>query len=360
MPNSAEERERQKVISELRACRESLLERLPLDGDAMIVGSSGVVAMNESYTYASTVISMRAEIDDRFIRCAYGLSHEAVHMVQLVSTHFPLEMAFEFANLCGLTNKRLKAKIPEAQWVPAVVRDYRIATHRMEDDRAGFSALNIIEAQAVIEGFRGAFSNHSEEGLAKVVAISHGLASDYADIIGRLLAAYGFNFTFDVVPKLCWLALQTKEPGVTFTSWIMELGEVDVSPLTKMSACELCVAFGTDPEKTSRSIRAKVPGVRNHPLHPLFSGYFDVIERETDPETFLQLVMHPGRSSTPTSRIRMIDMMPPLTIFTDDRYLMHGPYKDHGWDAAEPLLKAATLATETLDWIGEQSDRLPR
>jgi hypothetical protein len=360
MPNNAQELERRKIIGELRACRESLLERLPLNGDAMIVGSSGVVAMNETYTYASTVISMRADIDDRFIRCAYGLSHEAVHMVQLVSTHFPLEMALEFANICALTNKRLKSETPEAEWVSGVVRDYRIAIYRMEHHEARFSALDVIEAQAVIEGFRGAFSKYSENSLANLIAIAHGLESDYADVIGTLLAAYGFTFTFEVVPKLCWLALQTKEPGVTFTSWLMKLSEVDVSPLTKMSACELCVAFGTDPEKASRSIRAKIPGVRKHPLHALFSGYFDVVESETDPEAFLQLVMHPGRSSAPTAKIRMTDMMPPLTIFTDDRYLMHGPYKNQDWDAAEPLLRAATLATETLDWIGEQSDRLPR
>jgi len=359
MPNNAEEGERRRIIGELRACCESLQERLPLNGDAMIVGSSGVVAMNESYTYASTVISMRADIDDRFIRCAYGLSHEAVHMVQLVSNHFPLEMAFEFANLCGLTNKRLKAKTPEAEWVPGVVRDYRIAIYRMEHRDGGFSALNVIEAQAVIEGFRGAFSKYSENGLVNLIAIAHGLESDYADVIGRLLGAYGFTFTFEVVPKLCWLALQTKEPGMTFTGWLMELSEVDVSPLAKMTACELCIAFGTDPEQASRSIRAKVPGVRNHPLHALFSGYFDVVECETDPEAFLQLVMHPGRSSAPTAKIRMTDLMPPLTIFSDDRYLMHGPYKNQGWDAAEPLLRAATLATETLEWIGEQSDRLP-
>lgn len=360
MPNNTDERERCKVIAELRACRESLLERLPFSGDAVIVGSSGVVIMNESYSYANTVISMSAGIDDRFIRCAYGLSHEAVHMVQLVSTHFALEMAFEFANLCAVTNKRRKASTPVAEWLPGVVRNYRTANHRMEHHDAGFSALYVIEAQAVIEGFRGAFSKYSEKGLANVIAIAHGLESDYSELIGRLLGAYGFTFTFEVVPKLCWLALQTKEPGVTFTNWLMELSEVDVSPLTKMSACETCVAFGTDPKKASRSIRAKVPDVRNHPLHALFGGYFDVVENETDPEAFLQLVMHPGRSAAATAKIRMTEIMPPLTIFTDDRYLMHGPYKNEGWGGAEPLMRSATLATQTLDWLGEQSDRLPQ
>lgn len=131
-----------------------------MNGDALIVGSSGVVIMNESYSYASTVISMGADIDDRFIRCAYGLSHEAVHMLQLVSTHFALEMAFEFANLCALTNKRRKASTSVGEWIPGVVRDYRTATYRMEHHDAGFSALNVIEAQAVIEGFRGACSKY--------------------------------------------------------------------------------------------------------------------------------------------------------------------------------------------------------
>ena len=89
-------------------------------------------------------------------------------------------------------------------------------------------------------------------------------------------------------------------------------------------------------------------------------GILMSFENETDPEAFLQLVMHPGRSAAPAAKIRMTEMMPPLTIFTDDRYLMHGPYKNQGWDGAEPLLRMATLATQTLDWLGEQSDRLPR
>jgi hypothetical protein len=98
-------------------------------------------------------------------------------------------------------------------------------------------------------------------------------------------------------------------------------------PTVMDTRSEICVAFRTDPEKASRSIRAKVPGVRDHPLHALVGGYFDVVENETDPEAFLQLVMHPGGSAAPAAKIRMTEMMPPLTIFIDDRYLMHGPYR---------------------------------
>jgi hypothetical protein len=60
--------------------------------------------------------------------------------------------------------------------------------------------------------------------------------------------------------------------------------------------------------------------VRNRPPHSLFAGYFDVVENEADPDSFLQ---------------------------------MHGPYKNQGWNGVESRLRMATLTTQTLDCLGE-------
>ena len=347
------------IVARLRASTQALLARLPESGESMLLLCPGVVVTNETYEYFQRALSFRDDVDDRFVRCVYGLVHESVHMTQLVSAHFVLETTIEFANLCTLANRERKAGAPQEEWLPNLLRDYRKARHRLEASNGGFSTLQVIEAHAVIEGFRGAFSKHTQEGLVQLVRIAHGLQSDYAEVIGRLLGAFGFAFTLNVAPKLCWLALQETAPGVAFTNLLLSLEAIDVGPLNDLSACEFCTVFGIDPNNKARSLRVKVPALRDHVIHELFGGYFDAIERETDPEAFLQLVMHPGRAHQVHAKVRMTDLMPSLTVFADDSYQMHGPYRDKGWSVAKPLIELATVTTQTLDWLDEQSDRFP-
>jgi hypothetical protein len=347
------------IVAQLKTSTQALLARLPEIGESMLLLCPGVVVTNETYEYFQRALSFRDDVDDRFVRCVYGIAHESVHMTQLVSAHFVLETTIEFANLCALANRGRKAGAPLEEWLPNLLRDYRKTQHRLKASDGGFSTLQVIEAHAVIEGFRGAFSKHTQEGLVQLVRIAHGLQSDYAEMIGRLLGAFGFAFTLNVAPKLCWLALQTSAPGAAFTNALLSLETTDVGLLNGLSACELCAAFGIDPNSTARSLRMKVPALRNHHIHELFGGYFDAIERETDPEAFLQLVMHPGHAHEAHAKVRMTDLMPPLTVFSDDRYQMHGPYRDKGWSAAKALIELAMVTTQTLDWLDEQADRFP-
>ncbi|PLX75676.1 MAG: hypothetical protein C0607_07015 [Azoarcus sp.] len=351
--------ERTEAVARLREASQELLSRLPESGEALLVLTCGVVVINESYAYAKTVSGFGADVDERFIRCVYGVSHEAVHMVQLLSTRFVLDIAIEYANVCARAQQHLKAGTPEQEWLIGLLADYRATRSRFAASGPGFSTLQVLETQAVIEGFRGAFSRYSELGLAKTVQIAHGIESDYAEAIGRLLAGFGFSFTFDVVPKLCWLALHTPDPGKTFTHALLSLGDNDVSPLEKMSACEICNAFGGDPAGLARSMRARVPALRDHAVHALLGDYFDVLERETDPEAYLQRVMHPGRNSGGGQGVVMADLMPPLTVFNDDGFQMNGPLKDQSWDAADPLIRISTLTTQTLEWLDERADEMP-
>ncbi|MGE0070347.1 MAG: hypothetical protein AB7S67_08995, partial [Thiomonas sp.] len=245
--------ERSEAIAQLRQSSKSLLSHLPESGEALLVLSCGVAVINESHAYAKTIRGFEANVDERFIRFVYGVAHEAVHMIQLLSTPFVHEIAIEYANLCARTQERLKAGVPEASWLPDVLRDYRTTQARLSASGPGFSTLQVLEIQAVIEGFRGAFSKYSELGLAKTVQIAHRLESLYAEAIGRLLASFGFTFTFEVVPKLCWIAMHAQDPGKTFTQGLLSLGDGDHTPQETMPACEICENFGLDPEKHARS-----------------------------------------------------------------------------------------------------------
>ncbi len=270
-------------------------------------------------------------------------------MTQLVSARFVLEMAIEFANICAMYNGHRKAGTPPSQWRHAILRDYRAATSRMGVNGPAFTSLQVVELHAVIEGFRGAFSRHTEERLVRIVHSAHGLNSFYADAVGRVLGGFGLEFVLEVVPKLCWMSLQSHDPGRTFTNALLSLGVRDTSALVGMSAHELCATSGADASSYARSLRLRTPALRAHSLYPLWEEYFDAIERETDPERFLQLVMHPSKASAKGSKIRRWELMPPLTIYRDNGYSMNGPHRDKGWVAAEPLIRISHALTATLD-----------
>jgi hypothetical protein len=216
-----------------------------------------------------------------------------------------------------------------------------------------------MEAHAALEGFRGAASLHRKEGLALMRRLAHGGVSEYSRVIDAALEAWGFETTLNVLPRLCWLALNQTDPGAALTQGMDSLTSADVQRLAAMSAADTCRAFGGDPIDLARSWRTKRPALREHPLHGLLGRYFDVLETETNPEAYLQLVMRPGRGKASGSRIELRQLMPPMAVYADDVFVLNGPYRDEGWAAAEPLLRTSALVMESIDWLDRHSATTP-
>ena len=47
--------------------------------------------------------------------------------------------------------------------------------------------------------------------------------------------------------------------------------------------------------------------------------------------------------------------MPPVAVYADDVFLMNGPYRDSGWDVAEPLVRSSAIVISTLAWLDARS-----
>lgn len=342
-----------RAVAELRAAAGELLSELGERGEALLVLVSGVVVVNGRHadlTMAMDTVA-RGDTDENVIRLVYAPSHEAIHMVQLLTSRFVLHMAFELFDFCGVASARRRAGVPEAQWLPGLLHNYRQLQRSLtvaRDD--GFSALQVMEAQAVLEGLRGGFSRHVRDGLALILHLAHGDAPAYTELIASTDAAHGFELTFAVLPRLCWLALEADDPGGWITQALHTLSTNDLRHVAALSAADTCRAFGFNPAQSGRSWRQRRPAIAQHPLHGLLGRYFDTLERETDAEAFLQRAMHPGR--TPVGAcVRMAELMPPLGVFSDEVFVLNGPYVDQGWAAAEPLLRLSAQALRTLAWI---------
>lgn len=349
--------ERVRVIAELRAAASELLTELGDRGEALLVLVSCVVVVQGRHADLATSMDVvnRGDCDEHVLRLIYAPSHESIHMVQMLTSRVVLQMAFELFNLSSVTNARRRAGEPEADWLPELLRSYRALQRSLsEAPDNGFSTLQVMETQAVLEGFRGGFSRHVRGGLLLILHLAHGDAPIYTELIASFDAAHGFELTFAVLSRLCWLALEADDPGSWMTQALGALSTDNLRQIAALSAADTCRAFGRDPAQAGRSWRLRRPAIARHPLHGLLGRYFDVIERETDAETFLQRAMHPGRSQV-GARVSTTELMPPLSIFSDEVYLLNGPYAGHGWAVAEPLLRISAQSVRTLAWLDARS-----
>jgi hypothetical protein len=342
------------IVKRLYANAQQLLAE-PAVGEAYTLLTTGVVIVNEEFDYVRGVLrSEIQETDNRFIRLTYTLAHESIHISQWITTGHIAGAAATLTRLCAEVARNRKKQIPEAQWLGESLTTFKNTVRPFTAVQRGFSGLDVVELHAILEGFRGAFSRYSEAGLLTVVQLAHGLDTFYADIVGRVLAAFGFEFTFEVVPKLCWLSLQMEDPGDIFTEVLSSLAVAEYGSLMRMSATDVCKGFGLEPETCARSMRERYPSIRNLAMYPLMERYFDIVERETTVERRLQRAMHPGRIPENGQPGSDFLLMPTLTMFANGNCIMNGPYKDKDWDFIEPLIHAAAITADTLKWLSAQ------
>jgi hypothetical protein len=338
--------ERKETIRKLRESVNLIRRHLPGDEEGLLVFGTGVAIISTNYPHWKQT----DEHSIKEIREMYMVSHESVHLSQIISTEFVFYTGFGFSELVAHTQKNTKQNIPEHVWLAECLETFNHYNDLLEKESDGISALQLIETHAVLEGFRGAFSRYSQEGLIMIIKEAHDLNMLYSDLIGEFLKDYGFDFTFNVVSKVCWLSLQSKYPGTAFIDYINKLLEFPVKEVIKLNGYRLCILLGLDPVQLSTSLRQRNPDINSHPINKLWGPYFDVIEEETDSETLLEFFMHPGKK-TSSEKLKHLNMMPPLTIYDDDRFILNGPHKNDGWNAAEPLIKATEVYLETLFWI---------
>ena len=355
-----DEESRLHAIAELRAAATELLTELGERGEALLVPVSGVVVVHGRLAELSSAMDVvsRGGCDEHVVRMIYAPSHESIHMAQLLTSRYMLYVAFELFNLASGVNAKRRKGDPETLWLPDLLRSYRQLRRALTRAPDGaFSTLQVIEAHAVLEGFRGGFSRHARDGLALILHVAHRDAPLYSDLIVNSQSAHGFPLTLEVLPRLCWLAMEADDPGDWMTQALKSLSTEDLQYIAGLSATATCRAFGLDPSEVGRSWRLRRPSIVEHPLHGLLGRYFDTLERETDSEQFLQRAMHPG--CTPAgARVRMSELLPPLTIFSDEKFLLNGPYADDGWAAAEPLLLLSAQVLRTVAWLDARAGRV--
>ncbi len=345
------DQETKETVRKLKESADLISSHLPGDGEGMLVFGTGVSVIRTNHPVWTQ--SLRYSNDE--IRTMYMVSHECVHLSQVISTEFVFYTGFGFLELVASIQRNKKQGTPELDWLEECLKNFNFYNELIDNETAGISALQIIEAHAVLEGFRGAFSRWSQEGLVMIINEVHELSLLYSDLIGKFLKEFGFEFTFNALPKICWLSLQSKKPGVEFLAYMEKLIQYPAEKIAELNCSEFCALLGVDPMAISKTVRQRNPDIARHQINKLWGPYFDEIEAEHDVESLLEYFMHPGKESS-TTILNKQYLMPPLTIFNDDHYHLNGPHKEGGWSVAKPLIEATALYLETLRWLDEKSD----
>jgi hypothetical protein len=193
--------------------------------------------------------------------------------------------------------------------------------------RDGYNSLEILETHAVTQGLLWTtdnadslwwvanHANHFYEGLPPYVR----LLNLTADRLGK-------DAAFRLLPRLCFLALQTDAPTAIMSHLIDKIClEPSVASVCAYTSREFCEWAGVDVLLVSKSLRERAGtlsdsegrplGLKDHPYLRLFDGYFDDFESISSVDDRLDLMMGVRGGTT-------YQMFAPMfTVFKDGRIL---------------------------------------
>jgi len=298
--------------------------------------------------------SATGDITSEDIWSIYSEWHETVHMFQLVTCPYVRFIAFQLATLAkrayhpkGGEGGRNSPPASE------LVDQYRSTVSLFDGapSPGHFSAWEIIETHAVAQGvtwLRGSADSDLRQ-LANYLYKKVRESPQYLRLINAMGDRFGDQAAIQLLPRLCFLALQTTEPSEVLSGLCGRLAEEDSAVrLAFSSTREFCEWAGFDAAFASRSLRERDKRIEGHPWMRIFSPYFDRFESLPDIDARLKLLLGPRGAEA--SRM----FKPPFTVFADGSLTL----SDH---PSSPLAKEEkelwiTIAAETIEGLARLSN----
>jgi hypothetical protein len=245
---------------------------------------------------------------------AYSEWHEMVHMSQLVTCPYVMIYAIRLASLAMQASGE-DSDVGDGERLRGLVDEFRF-TKAMFDARSGdgFSAWEIIETQAVVQALLWLTGSNPKGARTQANSLYREVrrAPQYLPIIDATCDRFGDTAAMTLLPRLCYLALQTDEPSQEFTELCTQVGdEAFATRLAAASPREFCEWASRDARRESRSLRERAPSLADHPWMRFFGLYFDDFERVAGVDERLTLLL----GARGGDAFRMFHPM--LTIYSD-------------------------------------------
>jgi hypothetical protein len=253
----------------------------------------------------------------------YSLAHESVHLAQVVTSGWLFGYVQQLTSLLLQVGHALNTTgTPSAGWNKA--RDaFRQLQSDLTRETDGYSPLDVIETQAVVEGFWGAAVNPVPSEIVRVALRHHGADRvAYRRILERMVATYGPEVAVHLTPRLCAIALQADQPGGVMADMLRELEKQQAHVQQIVAAPLERLLDGTVGEKRLRAFTRSArerggAGDARGPdqiwSHGIMGQYFDRFESLADDDR-LEIMMHPGRPKAGAAVFK-----PMYALFSDGR-----------------------------------------
>lgn len=293
-----------------------------------------------------------ASNDDR--RMLYDIAHETAHIAQMTTSNWLFIWVKRLTWLATVTSVELQQGRPTAKWADDHRGHFRTLQAEMHTERDGYSAHQVIEAHAVIEGCRGAMPRPTAQGIVTLAGRFHRADPDYLQALDELTERLGIETAVELGPKLLGLALALPDPGAEFRPLLRALnGESaeDVALIAGLDASETVRLFGGDALQASRSPRelgaATAQGAGDL-WATLMAPYLDAYESLSDGSR-LAAKFHPGRPED-YARPDESPFRPRYALFADGRVLDLGRGTMDTTDFAGWVTVSLALL-DALDWL---------
>jgi hypothetical protein len=256
----------------------------------------------------------------------YALAHESIHLAQMITSRWFFTFVRNLTRRANwATHYESTGKAPPAGWSEEARRDFMVLNAGLTKVVDGFSAREVLETQAVIEGLWGAMPSPSAEKVVYAARQFYEPDSMYRHILDHMVKRFGAEAAVSLAPKLCAIALQSDEPGGVMSDMLSSLDGVKggIDKLVRMSPADLLKSSRLDPHMVSRSCREVGPVSARDLGDLLFttiaSDYFDGYEALGE-EARLAAMMHPGRLKEYTRADKPI-FRPMYGLFGDGQYI---------------------------------------
>jgi hypothetical protein len=254
----------------------------------------------------------------------YALAHEGIHLAQMITSRWFFEFVRDLTRSASWAARYESAgKLPYAGWAAKAKPEFRTLNAGLRRVVDGYSALEVLETQAVIEGLWGAMPTPSAKKVVYAAREFYEADSMHRHILDHMVKQFGVEAAVALGPKLCAIALQYDKPGGVMSDLLRDLEKVkgSVSTLATMSPGEILRSRQLDPHAVSRSCR-ELGAVRRDAgdvVMVIAKEYFDGYEALAEEER-LAAMMHPGRLKGYTQASNPI-FMPMYALFGDGNHI---------------------------------------
>jgi hypothetical protein len=223
-----------------------------------------------------------AEISDADFKALYHMAHETAHVAQFVVSGWLFVHAYNVTSVAAHTLQKDRQGQLTSDWIEQAKRVLGDEFRSLTDEAYGVSVQEILETHAVVQGLGWATAIRDPDRWMWLAQTFHGGARTYLGVLQAVAELFGNRLAFDLLPRLCVLALQADDPRLALAHLLERVSRSgDPHSVSRLSAAEFCDWAGADPEVLTQSVRERNPALFQSPDNPwlaLIASHLDKFE----------------------------------------------------------------------------------